>query len=375
LFAAGGNDISQKRIVMHIDFDYFYAQCEEIRNHSLRSVPVVVCVFSGRTEDSGVVSTANYVARKQGVKSGIPIKVAKSRLADNKEAVFLPVDMQYYSAISDRAMALIESAADKFEKTGIDECFIDVSGSVGTFIEAKKLAEKIRANVKAEVALTCSIGVAPNKTIAKIASDYVKPDGLTVVEPSSVQQFISGLTVDKISGIGPKTRTRLGDMGVRTVSDLTRIDRFRLIEEFGKKTGTFIYDSARGIDEDPVEDRRERKQIARIVTLKKDASASPEMLPDLAGLCRSVFDSAARNNIAFKTIGVFVILDDLDERSKSKSLRVHASSYDILHSTARALLEQLMGSEGALRVRRLGVRLSDLQDAAGQNTMSQFMNG
>jgi DNA polymerase IV (DinB-like DNA polymerase) len=322
-----------------------------------------------------VVSTANYVARKQGVKSGIPIKVAKSRLADNKEAVFLPVDMQYYSAISDRAMALIESAADKFEKTGIDECFIDVSGSVGTFIEAKKLAEKIRANVKAEVALTCSIGVAPNKTIAKIASDYVKPDGLTVVEPSSVQQFISGLTVDKISGIGPKTRTRLGDMGVRTVSDLTRIDRFRLIEEFGKKTGTFIYDSARGIDEDPVEDRRERKQIARIVTLKKDASASPEMLPDLAGLCRSVFDSAARNNIAFKTIGVFVILDDLDERSKSKSLRVHASSYDILHSTARALLEQLMGSEGALRVRRLGVRLSDLQDAAGQNTMSQFMNG
>jgi DNA polymerase IV (DinB-like DNA polymerase) len=155
-------------------------------------------------------------------------------LGDSKDAVFLPVDMQYYSRVSDKAMKLIESAADRFEKIGIDECFVDVSNSVNSFVEARKLAEKIRVIVKSEVELTCSVGVGPNKTIAKIASDYLKPDGLTVVELGSVERFLSGLTVDKISGIGPKTRARLGEMGVQTISDLRGIDQFRLIEQFGK---------------------------------------------------------------------------------------------------------------------------------------------
>jgi DNA polymerase IV (DinB-like DNA polymerase) len=309
------------------------------------------------------------------VKSGIPIKIAKSRLGDSKDAVFLPVDMQYYSRVSDKAMKLIESAADRFEKIGIDECFVDVSNSVNSFVEARKLAEKIRVIVKSEVELTCSVGVGPNKTIAKIASDYLKPDGLTVVELGSVERFLSGLTVDKISGIGPKTRARLGEMGVQTISDLRGIDQFRLIEQFGKKTGCFIYDSARGIDEDPVEDRKERKQIARIVTLKSDASESSEMLTVLAELCHSVLESAVTNRIAFKTVGVFVILNSLDERSKSKSLRVHTGSFDILHSTAKALLQELMATGDSLKVRRLGVRLSELQNAGGQDTLSQFMNG
>jgi DNA polymerase IV (DinB-like DNA polymerase) len=283
--------------------------------------------------------------------------------------------MPYYSAVSEKAMRLIESDTDKFEKIGIDECFIDVSASAGSFNEAIAIANKTKGAIKSELDLTCSVGIAPNKTIAKIASDYQKPDGLTVVEPGSVEQFMSEMSVDKISGIGPKTKARLAEMGAQTISDLRRIDQFALLEEFGKKTGTFIYESARGIDADPVQDRKERKQIARIVTLKADASASDEMKPELAELCRAVIERAGKTNTSFKTVGVFIILNNLEEHSKSKSLKVPACSYDILHSTAVALLDELMADGGTLKVRRLGVRLSELQDTAGQNTMSQFMNG
>src|SRR5919197_5845736 len=134
-----GTRSSTSRIIMHVDFDYFFAQCEEIRRPALRTKPIVVCVFSGRTEDSGVVSTANYVARKYGVKSGIPIRVAKSKLADVSDAVFLPLDSAYYSQVSESAMSIIGSYADRFELVGIDECYLDVSKRTDSLSAAKIL--------------------------------------------------------------------------------------------------------------------------------------------------------------------------------------------------------------------------------------------
>ncbi|HUG96571.1 MAG TPA: DNA polymerase IV, partial [Nitrososphaera sp.] len=136
-----GPKSSASRIILHADFDYFFAQCEELRRPELRSRPVVVCVFSGRTEDSGVVSTANYIARKYGVKSGIPIRVAKSKLADVSDAVFLPLDAAYYSQVSESAMSFIGSHADRFERVGIDECYLDVSERTGSFEAARRLAQ------------------------------------------------------------------------------------------------------------------------------------------------------------------------------------------------------------------------------------------
>ncbi len=230
-----GPKSNTSRIIMHVDFDYFFAQCEEIRQPELHSKPVVVCVFSGRTEDSGVVSTANYVARKYGVKSGIPIRVAKSKLADVPDAVFLPLDSAYYSQVSGSAMSIISSHADRFEHVGIDECYLDVSERAGSFDAAKSLAQDIKQNVKKHVNLTCSIGVAPNKMLAKIASDLHKPDGLTVIMPGNAAGFIAGMDVGRIPGIGPKTSERLGDLGIKTIGDLAKFDLFRLIEEFGKK--------------------------------------------------------------------------------------------------------------------------------------------
>src|SRR5919108_1468053 len=198
------------RIIFHIDFDYFFAQCEEIRRPEIKDKPVVVCVYSGRTNESGVVSTCNYVARKYGVKSGIPIKMAKSKLADVSLPVFLALDMNYYSEKSDNTMTLIRDFVDnyslsgtrsvvhertkfvKFEYIGLDECFVEVTEKVESdFMKAKELATNLKKHIRKETGLTCSLGIAPNKLIAKIASDFQKPDGMTVVLPTEAKNFIS----------------------------------------------------------------------------------------------------------------------------------------------------------------------------------------
>ena len=368
-----GPKSNASRIIMHVDFDYFFAQCEELRRPELRTLPVVVCVFSGRTGDSGVVSTANYVARKYGVKSGIPIRVAKSKLADASDAVFLPLDSAYYSQVSGSAMPIISSYADRFEHVGIDECYIDVSERAGAFEVARSLAQEIKDEVKKKTQLTCSIGVAPNKLLAKIASDLHKPDGLTVIEPGSAAASIAGMDAGKIPGIGPKTSERLQELGMSTIGDLARFDLFRLIEEFGKKTATYMHNASRGIDDEPVVESGERQQIMRIATLKSNATGSSEMYPDLYELCQSVFQTAMGRKLSFKTIGILLILDNLDNVTRSKSLKVHSSNFESLHSTAKSILDEAMGQAGPMKVRRLGVRLSDFQSSAGQNTMLDFM--
>jgi DNA polymerase IV (archaeal DinB-like DNA polymerase) len=369
-----GPQSNAPRIIMHIDFDYFFAQCEELRQPELRALPVVVCVFSGRTEDSGVVSTANYVARKYGVKSGIPIRVAKSKFADVSDAVFLPLDLAYYSQVSESAMSIISSYADRFEHIGIDECYINVSERAGSFEAAKNLAQEIKSDVKNKTQLTCSIGVAPNKLLAKIASDLHKPDGLTVIELSNAVTSIAGMDVGKIPGIGPKTGERLQELGVKTLGDLASFDLFKLIEEFGKKTATYMHNAARGIDDEPVTESAERQQIMRIATLKSNATSSEEIHSDLYDLCQSVFQTATDRRLSFKTVGILLILDNLDNVTRSKSLKVHSSNFESLHSTAKSILDEAMREAGQVKVRRLGVRLSDLQSSAGQNTMLDFMD-
>lgn len=356
----------------HIDFDYFYAQCEEIRQPELRGKPLAVCVFSGRTEDSGVVSTANYVARKYGVKSGIPIRVAKSRLAMVDNAVFLPIDMPYYSAVSQAAMAIIDQFADVLEQVGVDECYVDISNQVVDFEAARKIAESLKKTVAHSTGLTCSVGIAPNKMLAKVASDVQKPDGLTVIAVADVDGFVSQLAVEKIAGIGPKTAARLSEMGAKTMGEVRRLDMFTLAEEFGKKTAVFLHNAARGIDEEPVAETQEKKQIARIATLKVDATSSEEMLEELRSLCSSVAATAESRKLSYRSVAVLLFLDNLDQKSKSRTLKTHASSSELVYSTARALLEELMES-GSAKVRRLGVRLGEFQDSGGQNTMSQFI--
>ena len=210
----------ETRIVFHIDFDYFYAQCEEVRSPELKSKPVCVCVYSDRGGDSGAIATANYTARKYGVKSGIPIAFAKKRLEKREDAVFLPVDFDYYSEMSEKAMEIMKNNSDIFEYVGRDEAYLDVTKRVEMdFKKASHLAQQIKNSIRDKIKLSCSIGISSNKLISKIASDFQKPDGLTVVTPDKIEQFLEPLEIRAIPGIGSKTEKRFSEMNLKIIQD------------------------------------------------------------------------------------------------------------------------------------------------------------
>src|SRR3972149_9425153 len=219
----------QNRVVMLADFAYFFAQWEELRTPSIKDKPIVVGVYSGRTEDSGAVSTSNYIARKYGVKSGLPLFMAKRKL-EGTDAVFFHVDHEYYEQISDRTMNIFRTYATSLEQVSVDEAYLDVTEQVeGSFEKAQDYAKKIKQEVKAQVGLSFSVGVGPNKLVAKIACDSRKPDGLTIVKPDEAAGFLAPLPVDRLLGVGKKTAVRMEQMGIKTIGELALFDVQRLI--------------------------------------------------------------------------------------------------------------------------------------------------
>ncbi|RNJ75346.1 MAG: DNA polymerase IV [Nitrosopumilus sp. B06] len=360
------------RVVMHVDFDYFYVQCEEIRRPELRPKPVCVCVYSERGGDSGAVATANYAARKYGAKSGMSITLAKRKLEGRDDAVFLPVDFAHYEKISESAMGVISSFADVFEYVGKDEAYLDVTDRTGDdFERAGHLAQQIKNAVRDKAKIGCSIGVSPNKLVSKIASDYQKPDGLTIVRRERVEEFLDPLKIRDIPGIGGKTEKHLAVMNLKTIQDLRGIDIFDLNREFGRKNGTYIYNAARGIDENPVSRRDAQIQYSRISTLKKDSKEYAFLAEYLESMCRDVHHTVSENSQMFKSVGIHLVQSDMSVRSKSKVLRAPTMSLGELKKCADGLLRETLKSQ-KIDIRRLGVRISELTEVSGQDDITSY---
>ena len=332
------------RIVFHIDFDYFFAQCEEVRSPELKTKPVVVCVFSDRGEDSGAVATANYTARKYGIKSGLPIRFAKKRLEERTDAVFLPTDFEYYSDMSEKSMNVIKEFADIFEYVGKDEAYLDVTKKTeGNFKKASHLAQQLKNSVRDKIKLTCSVGISPNKLISKIASDYKKPDGLTVVPPERVE----------------------------TIGDLKSLDVFTLNQQFGRKTGTYIYNAVRGIYDEPVKEREPRIQFSKIVTLKKDSKEYDFLEESLKELCKELHAIVLKNNRKFKSVSIQFVQTDLSNKSKSKMLKNPTLSLSELVKNAKQLLHEALENQ-KMEIRRLGIKVSELSELQGQSDITSY---
>jgi DNA polymerase IV (DinB-like DNA polymerase) len=373
--------MKRERIVMHVDLDYFYAQCEELRNPLLKDKVVVVCVYSARGGDSGAVSTCNYKARGYGVRAGMPIRQAKNLLKDldPSNVAFLPVDEPYYASISELVMSILRKHADSFEQVSIDEAFMDVSSRCNSLDDAVILAKSIKQELRSSVGLTCSIGVSINKLVAKMASDYNKPDGLTVVKQHEVNEFLSRLSVGKIPWVGKKTEERLNQMGITTIGDLARLDAQVLVDNFGKKMGIYLYNAARGIDDEPVKDDDKVKQVSRITTLKKSTDNVNDMLDDLYMLCKDVHKSIIEQGLLFRSVGIIMVYDDLSISSKSRSLKHRTNSIDEMFKVAKELLEDAMSKDKGIdehkniMVRRLGVKVEDLMEIKGQESLQRFM--
>ena len=347
----------QSRVVMLVDLDYFFAQCEELRNPALRDKPVVVGVYSGRTEESGAVSTANYVARKYGAKSGMPLFLAKKRL-EGTEAVFLPVDFEYYERISEEIMQMLRSYADAFEQVGIDEAYLDVTGKVnGSFETAKELAQRMKSDVREKVGVVFSVGVGPNKLVAKIACDSQKPDGITVVEPDEVQGFLSPLPVDRLLGVGRKIAAKMEALEVRMIGDLAGFDVQRLMEVFGKSLGVYFHNAALGVDNEAVEESGEAESVSRIATLKENTRDLTLITEKTDQLTEDVQKELVARNLSFRQVGIIAVMTDLSVRSRSQTLGQPTRDVQTLRRVVRDLFEKLL-DDSDLEVRRAGVKVS-----------------
>ncbi len=365
----------QTRVVMLADFDYFFAQCEELRNPTIKEKPVVVGVYSGRTEESGAVSTSNYVARKYGVKSGMPLFLAKRKL-EGTDAVFFKVDHEYYEQISDRIMQIFRGYANSLEQVSVDEAYLDVTDQVeGSFDKAKDYSQKIKTDVKLQVGISFTIGVGPNKLIAKIACDSQKPDGLTIVKPQEARTFLEPLDVDRLLGIGKKTSVKMAELGIQTIGDLATYGCPRLAEIFGKSLGIYFHNAANAIDNEPVQEQGEAESISKIGTLKQDTRDLEFILHKTDELTDFVYKEVTEKGLSFKLVSIYAVNVDLSSKSRSITLEQPAKDKETIKRNVRVLWERFL-AESTLAVRRVGVRVSGFsKEEPRQKQLTSFFHG
>lgn len=364
--------MTQSRVIMLADFDYFFAQCEELRNPAIKDKPIVVGVYSGRTEESGAVSTSNYIARKFGVKSGVPLFLAKKKL-EGTDAVFFKVDHEYYDQISNSIMQIFLGYATSLEQVSVDEAYLDVTDQVeGSFEKAREYALKIKADVKTQVGISFSIGVGPNKLIAKIACDSQKPDGLTIIRPQETKDFLAPLSVDHLLGVGKKTTVRMEQMGIKTINDLAKYDCQRLIEVFGKVLGIYFHNAANAVDNEPVQEHGEAESISKIGTLKQDTRDLEFILQKTNELTEFVSKEVSEKGYSFKTVSIYAVMVDLSSKSRSITLDQPAKDKETITRNVRALFEKFL-AESPLDIRRVGVRVSSFsKEEPQQKQLTSF---
>jgi DNA polymerase IV (archaeal DinB-like DNA polymerase) len=361
-----------ERVIGHIDLDYFYAQVEEVENPSLKEWPVIVCVFSGRTEESGVVSTANYRARELGVHSGMPIVLAKKKL-EGKNAAVIKMEHEKYEVVSSRIMDDLTQRVDILEPTGIDEAFFDLTSSTGgDYAKAQKTAQTIKESILNNEHLICSVGLGRSKVVAKLGSDIAKPGGLKVVTPETTIAFLDPLPVTKLYGVGPKTASTFEEMGIKTIGDLARTNPPVLDQIFGRKFGAYLLSAAKGEDDDPVRAGLEPTQFSRIVTLKRDTRDPREAFEQLAAGIEYVHGKLISSGKSFKTVTAIGILTDLSTKTKSKTFEIPVNDAAVLRDSTLSLFEEL---SVAVRkdFRRVGLRVSGFTSVEDQTSLSEFV--
>ncbi|MEZ5334240.1 MAG: DNA polymerase IV [Methanolobus sp.] len=361
-----------ERVIIHVDMDYFYAAIEEREDPALEGKAVVVCMYSNRGESGGAVSTSNYIARDAGIHSAMPCKLAKSKKPD---AVFLPVRKAFYEEVSANVMDIIRTSADSeeaFEKVSIDEAFLEISESCnGNYEVAEEIAFRIKEEIKSREKITCSVGIGPNKLIAKMASSYKKPDGITVVRPEDAQDFLRPMPVKKLWGIGKVTENKLAEMNVRTVEELAAIDAMDLVDVFGKKKGMWLKQAASGIDEKPVKERTATDQIGRMASLKHDTRNENMVFSLLDELTDDVMSKIKTRKVSFRSVTVTVIFSNFKTSTKSRTLNHAVNDREILSENAKEMMNQFLG-ESEMNFRRIGVRVDNLQENTGQKSLFDF---
>jgi len=355
-------------VILHIDMDAFYASVEAQRRNI--SDPLVVCVYSGRTEDSGAVSTCSYEARELGIHAAMPIKNAKKIAEDSeKEVNFVGMDKEYYDQFSDDIKdEILEEYTDTIEKASIDEFYIELDTE--DFGKSEEIAKEIQQSVNNDFGVTCSIGVAPNKLVAKITSDQDKPEGITVVLPGEVKEFMRDLELGDIHGIGEKTVEKLNDIGIGSVDELAEADPAMLVREFGENQGLKLREKARGEDDSEVEETLQ-KQVTRITTLEENSREQSQIKKVFPELASDIVDRLEGKDMDFGSVSLIVIDTDIQMTTRATTLKSRVRDRKVLIKEGENLLEEFLENSDAI-VRRIGLRASDLKKRRGQKSMDAF---
>jgi DNA polymerase-4 len=339
------------RRILHVDMDAFFAAIEERRHPELAGRPLVIGGRGDPTE-RGVVSTASYAARKFGIRSGLPLRTAY-RLCP--EAVFLPVDFAVYSEMSSRIKAVLHEFSPIVEDAGIDEAFLDVSHLAAP---AEEIARAIKQRIRAATGLTCSIGVGPNKLLAKIASDMQKPDGLTVIEAADLERRVWPLPARKLLGVGPKTEAALKALGILTIGDLAAAPAALLVAHFGNARGRYLHEAAHGIDESPLVTVWEPRSISREVTFQQDTGDLALLARTLKSLARDVVAEAREQGCRARTVATKIRFAGFRTVTRQATLPRPTAALATVRRAAEACLERIAPAE---KVRLIGIRLSGLE--------------
>lgn len=354
------------RIILHVDMDSFFASVEIREKPDFIGKPVVVGANPKGGKGRGVVSTCSYEARKYGIHSGMPISRAYKLCPD---AVYLPVNYPVYVRVSGEVIGILKGYAEKFQQVSIDEAYLDVS-SIGSFEAAKELALEIKKEMVEKEKLTCSIGVGPSKIVAKIASDFKKPDGLTVVEPSQVKEFLSPLSVRKIPGIGKKTEAELKIIGIEKIGQLADMDIQKLLYRFGKWS-IYLHNLANGIDESEVREEECCKSISREITFEEDTDDHQILNQTMEMLAEDVHKSLLSEDLLFRTLSIKVRYKGFITHTKAHTFDHFTDDLNKIKGTSKALLEKFFDDR---KFRLIGIRLSHLEKGrTRQKSMEEFL--
>ncbi|MCB9359348.1 DNA polymerase IV [Candidatus Woesearchaeota archaeon] len=334
-----------EQVIAHVDMDCFFAACEEKMDPSLKGKPVAIGALPSYKR--GVLSTANYEARKYGLRSAMPISQAVKLCPD---AVYLPVNFALYRNESAKVMHILKQFATAFEQMSIDEAYMDITAFVRRFPNLEEAGRYMQDSVKEATGLNCSIGISNSRYVSKIASDFKKPFGITVVEDA--KNFLAELPIGKISGVGKKTAARLNEIGIFKIKELADCDRFKLIDNFGNWVIGF-QEIARGNDETGVfEDYGPRKSISREMTFQDDIG-----IDECYDWLEKVVERLDLEDYSFKTVSLKLRFSNFETITRDMSLKIAVNSRSVALDKVRKILAGINSED---KVRLIGVRLSNL---------------
>jgi len=347
-----------ERTIVHVDMDAFYAAVEQMDHPELRGKPVIVGADPKKGNGRGVVSTCSYEARKFGVRSAMPVSRAY-RLCP--EGVFVPPRFSRYSGLSDVVMKCLTEFSPFVEAVSIDEAFLDCTGTEGLFGAPTELGARIKQTIKERTGLTASAGIAGCKSVAKIASDFAKPDGLTVVAPGKEKEFLAPLPVERLWGVGPKTASRLHQLGYHIVADVAAQNHEELERLLGK-WGTHIFQLANAIDPRPVLKSWERKSISEETTFEHDTDDNEFLREVLSEIANNLAHKMLREDIKGRTLQFKIRLTGFETYTRSQTFKRPVGDMKSLRDFAWEQLEKFDRKDKTVRL--IGVGVSELVSAS-----------